>query len=137
MVSGSAAAVALALTFSTMPAAEAAADFAEGSIWMLSPTSNEIRWLEIHSVDSGDPIVLYHVSVLVRGKSDPVWKVQHLIPHLAITNAALKRSVIKPAVRIRESYHETYDDAYRKWLALRADGKATICDTSITECAHL
>jgi Domain of unknown function (DUF5086) len=132
-----AATVALTVSFSAALAAETAADLAEGSIWMLAPTSNEIRWLEIHHVERGGPNSVYHVSVLARGKSDPVWKVQHLVPHIAITDAALRRSVIELTVRIRPSYPETYDDAYRRWLALKSDGKAATCDTSIIECAHL
>jgi hypothetical protein len=68
-------ALALAATFSAVLAAEIAVELADGSIWMLTSTSNEIRWLEIHYVESGGPNAVYHVSVLARGKSDPVWKV--------------------------------------------------------------
>jgi hypothetical protein len=119
------------------PPAVAAIPFAEGTIWELSGTATEERWLELHLIEGEGQNAVYHVSILSRHVGDPVWKLTHVVPHMAITDAALRRSVIRLATRKRASYPETYDGAYRQWLQLQAKGNAPICVTSVIECAHL
>jgi hypothetical protein len=119
------------------PLARAAAKFTEGSIWMLPATASELRWLEIHKIEGVGSEALYHISVLSRGKADPVWNLKHDVAHMAITDAALSRSVATRASRMGASYPETYDEGYMAWLAQREKGNAPICKTTVVECAHL
>src|SRR5580692_10049605 len=125
---------------STLMVASAAVgnnDFALMSIWKLPGTPTEDRWLEVRSIDGSDANVLYHVSVLSRKKGSQVWDIKHIVPHMAITAAALRRSVVQLASGERDSYPESYDNGYRQWLQARSEGSAPICATSVIECAHL
>jgi hypothetical protein len=125
---------------STLMVASAAVgnnDFALMSIWKLPGTPTEDRWLEVRSIDGSDANVLYHVSVLSRKKGSQVWDIKHIVPHMAITAAALRRSVVQLASGERDSYPESYDNGYRQWLQARSEGNAPICATSVIECAHL
>ena len=81
--------------------------------------------------------MLFHVSVLSREKGRPVWNLKHVVPHMAITEAALRRSVTGPAPKQRMSYPEQYDEGYSQWRKLRAQANAPICETSVLECARL
>jgi hypothetical protein len=123
-------------TFWGAASTAASGAFTEGSVWELSGTSTEDRWLEIHHIEGAGDKAVYHVSVLSRLKGRPVWDLRHVVPHMAITDAALRRSVIRLAPRPRTSYPETYEAGYREWRALQAKGGAPICETSILECAH-
>jgi Domain of unknown function (DUF5086) len=129
--------VTIIAAFSRAPFASSVAKFTEGSIWMLPATSNELRWVEIHKAEGVGSDALYHISVLSRGKADPVWNLKHVVAHMAITGSALSRSVAPRASRMGAAYPETYDEGYRAWLALREKGNAPICETTVMECAHL
>ena len=125
---------------STLMVASAAVgnnDFSLMSVWKLPGTPIEDRWLEVRSIDGSDANVLYHVSVLSRKKGSQVWDIKHIVPHMAITAAALRRSVVQLASAERDSYPESYDNGYRQWLQARSEGNAPICATSVIECAHL
>ena len=125
---------------STLMVASAAVgnnDFSLMSVWKLPGTPIEDRWLEVRSIDGSDANVLYHVSVLSRKKGSQVWDIKHIVPHMAITAAALRRSVVQLASGERDSYPESYDNGYRQWLQARSEGSAPICATSVIECAHL
>jgi Domain of unknown function (DUF5086) len=124
-------------TLMVASAAVANNDFALRSIWKLPGTPTEDRWLEVRSIDGSDANVLYHVSVLSRKKGSQVWDIKHIVPHMAITAAALRRSVVQLASGERDSYPESYDNGYRQWLQARSEGSAPICATSVIECAHL
>jgi hypothetical protein len=125
---------------STLMAASAAVgnnQFAPMSVWQVPGTATEDRWLEIRVIDGTGENILYHVSVLSRKKGSQVWDIKHIVPHMAITESALRRSVLGLASGERASYPETYDDGYSKWLQTRSQGNAPICVTSVIECAHL
>lgn len=130
------AAVITLVAFSTALFAGSADKFTEESIWMLADTANDIRWVEIHKIDGVGAEALYHISVLSRHKTDPVWNLKHIVAHMAITGAALSRSVIRVASGVRAAYPETYEEGYKAWLALREKGNAPICETSVMECAR-
>jgi len=127
----------LVAVFPTAPFARSAAKFTEGSNWMLPATPSELRWLEIHKIEGVGTEAIYHISVLSRGKTDPVWNSKHIVAHMAVTEKALSRSVVPKASRIGTTYPETYDEGYRAWLAQREKGDAPICKTTVMECAHL
>jgi uncharacterized protein DUF5086 len=124
------------VAFSTVLSAGSASEFTEESIWMLPDTETDLRWLEIHEIEGvGTQARLYHISVLGRRKADPVWNLKHIVAHMAITDAALSRSVARAASRMRAAYPETYEEAHRAWLTLREKGNAPICGTTVMECA--
>jgi hypothetical protein len=131
-----AAVVAMAV-FSAALVAGPAVKFTEGSTWALPGTASDLRWLEIHKIEGIGADAVYHVSVLSRRKADPVWNLKYAVPHMAITDAALGRSVAPAASRMGAAYPETYEEAYRGWRALREKGTAPICTTTVLECAHL
>lgn len=120
-----------------IPPAEAETSFTSMSTWRLPGTSAEDRWVEIHQIDGSDANALLHISILSRRKGHPVWSLKHLLPHMAVTEAALRRSVTGPALKERMSYPEQYNEGYSEWRKLRATGNAPICETSVLECAHL
>jgi hypothetical protein len=122
---------------SVSPTVEAAPGLAEGSIWELPGSSTEERWLEVHLIEDKGKHALYHISILGKLKGDPPWKIKHVVPHMAVTDAAIRRSGLRYAPWKRGSYPESYNDAYRQWLKLKTEGDAPICATSVVQCAHL
>ena len=102
-------------------------------IWAIRGTAVETRWVEIHQVEKRNGVQLYHIEVLGRKKGNPSWQVEHLVPHMAITEGALKRSITGPS-RDRSVYPETFDGAYVQWQELNAAGKPPICDRSVEDC---
>jgi hypothetical protein len=83
------AAVITRVAFSTALFAGSAGKFTEESIWMLADRANDIRWVEIHKIDGVGAEALYHISVLSRHKTDPVWNLKHIVAHMAITGRRL------------------------------------------------
>jgi len=114
-------------------AGSAREDAISSGVWAIRGTAVETRWIEIHRVEKKNGAPLYHIEVLGRKKGNPSWQVEHLVPHMAITGAALKRSILGPS-RDRGVYPETFDGAYVRWQELDAAGKATICDRSVEDC---
>jgi hypothetical protein len=103
-------------------------------LWSIEPTPTLIRWIEIHHLDDAARSGIFHVEVLARVRGEPASKVQHVAPHLAITTAALQRSVLGPLTR-GSVYPETFDGAYAAWKKARdAGGPAPICESSVLEC---
>lgn len=117
--------------------AEAGGTFTSMSTWRLPGTRAEERWVEIHEIEGNGADRLFHISVLSREKGQPSWNLKHVLPHMAITEAALRRSVLGPAPKQRMSYPEQYNEGYSQWRGLLAQHNAPICDTSVLECAHL
>src|SRR5450755_4758603 len=104
--------------FSTTLVASPAAKFTVGSTWMLPGTASDLRWVEIHKIDGVGTDALYHISVLRRPKTDPVWNLKHVVAHMAITGAALSRSVAPVVSHMGTAYPETYEEGYKAWLGL-------------------
>jgi len=103
-------------------------------LWSLPPQGDMIRWVEIHNLGGAKQTGLFHVEVLGRRRGDPAWKVEHLVPHLAITTAALRRSIVEPLAGL-SVYPETFEDAYRLWQkAGGAAGKRPICESTVDDC---
>ncbi len=101
--------------------------------WGILGTPIETRWIEIHQVDRWNGTQLYHIEVLGRRKGSRSWEILHLVPHMAITEAALMRSIRGPS-RELGVYPETFDGAYVHWQQLNASGKAPICNRSVKDC---
>ena len=103
-------------------------------LWSIAPDGPIRRWVEIHELAGARATGIFHVEVLGLRRGDPSWKVQHLAPHLAITQAALQRSVVK-ALTTGSVYPETFDSAYAQWRRARdAGGDAPVCPSTVLEC---
>jgi hypothetical protein len=64
---------------------------------------------------------------------DPAWKFTWLAPHLAITEDALRRSVIGPSRQLA-NYPETYESAYQSWLRTKGTEHRDVCTTTVALC---
>lgn len=102
-------------------------------IWAMRPTAKETRWLVIHNRDSAIAEGLFHVEVLALAKGAEPWRVRHLARHLALTEEALRASIVKP-LRRGAVYPESFDDAYAQWREQSNAGSAPICRSSVFEC---
>jgi hypothetical protein len=125
----------LAVAFLTaVPIAQSAPqpDIYSSDFWEIAGQPKKITWIEIHNSKEAQSSGIVHVSVLARQKGAPVWELEWVCNHIAITAEALKRSVIRP-FKTRGAYPEKFYDAYHRWLADEKDGKAIICSTSIQE----
>jgi len=120
----------------TLAACGAAADppaAIDSDLWSLAAPAGMRRWIEIHHRAAVPPGGVYHLEVLERRVGEPPWKVRHLAPHLAVTTAALRASILKP-LRKGSVYPESFDAAYARWRELEARGAAPVCDTRIDRC---
>ena len=102
-------------------------------IWSIESTAEQDRWIVIHNLEEGIKTGIYHVEVIGRVKDDPVWKITRLVNHMAVTEKALKDSVVKPLEK-GAVYPEAFDDAYTQWLSQNSDKGGAICNTSIIDC---
>jgi hypothetical protein len=105
----------------------------DSDLWSLAAPAGMHRWIEIHDRAAVPPGGIYHIEVLERRVGDPPWKLRHLAPHLAVTTAALRASVLKP-LRKGSVYPESFDAAYARWRELEARGAAPVCDSRIDLC---
>lgn len=105
----------------------------DSDLWSLAAPAGMRRWIEIHDRAAVPPGGVYHVEVLQRRIGDPPWKLRHLAPHLAVTTAALRASILEP-LRRGSVYPESFDAAYARWRELEARGAAPVCDTRIDRC---
>jgi len=103
------------------------------TLWSLPPDAKMTRWLEIHHLDTAHADGLYHVQVMGRNRGDPVWKYEHLADHLAITEAALRASIVSQ-LKSGSMYPESYDGGYQLWLKAQARGTAFVCTTNVLDC---
>jgi hypothetical protein len=100
--------------------------------WKLASTSETIRWVLIRRLPTPDD-PLYHVEVLERAKGAPSWRFSELASHLAVTDAALRRSVLSK-IKLLEPYPESYEAAYARWLGASDPSQRTLCDKTVLEC---
>jgi|SRR5271165_2963275 len=105
----------------------------EGGTWKIRGTPEQTRWVEVHMIEPWNGTQLFHVEVLGRKTGDPSWQVIHLVRHMAITEQALRRSVLRKS-RELSVYPETFDGAYAVWKSRYANGKAAICEVSVEDC---
>jgi hypothetical protein len=103
-------------------------------LWSLPAEGETLRWVEIHDVEEAKRSGVFHIQVLSRRRADPAWKVQSVAAHMAITVAALERSVVSRLLT-GSVYPERFDEAYRSWLKAREAGLAApVCDTTVVRC---
>ena len=121
------------LVFAACDAAPAPRAPVDADLGSLAAPAGMRRWIEIHDRAAVPPGGVYHLEVLERRVGDPPWKLRHLAPHLAVTAAALRASILKP-LRKGAVYPESFDTAYARWRELESRGAAPVCDTSIERC---
>ena len=107
-------------------------DIYSSNLWEINGQPTKITWIEIHNSKEAQSSGITHVSVHARKKGSPVWELEWVCSHIAITTDALKRSVIRP-LKERGAYPEHFYEAYHRWQADEKNGKAIICSTSIQE----
>ena len=102
-------------------------------IWSIESVPDMQRWIVINNTDKKDDGIIYHIEVIGRKNNDPVWKIKHLVPHMAITEAALQRSVLKPLNK-GAVYPETYETAYQHWREKTHGDLGLICNKTVVAC---
>ena len=102
-------------------------------IWALSSGSVNHRWLVIHNLPTAAQEGVYHIEVMERLPSEKPWQFKHLAKHMAISEEALRASLIKPMKR-GAVYPETFNDAFAEWKKQNAEGRAEVCQTSVAAC---
>ncbi len=109
-------------------------DLNGSKIWSIKPFEPGRKyWCIIRDVEKIDSGTVYHIEVVYRDSGSPVYSVTKIIPHMAITQDALKLSVIKKLKR-GDIYPEQYDEARKKWEVERKKGEIKICGSSVYEC---
>lgn len=102
-------------------------------VWSIAGTTEKNMWIVIHNIKKAQETGIYHIEVLARGFNDPVWKVEHVVNHMAITQSALAMSVVEPLNK-GEVYPETFDNAYKHWQNTNSGKGGFICTTHLAEC---
>lgn len=105
-------------------------------LWAIEGTNKLNRWIIIHNLAEAEMTGIYHIEVIGRGVNDPVWKIQHLAGHMAISATALAASVLKPLTQ-GDVYPETFEQAYRVWLRQNQDRGGPVCEQSVLACLAL
>jgi hypothetical protein len=103
----------------------------KNGIWSIKPTNTHSRWVIIHNLSQAESSGIYHIEVIARKFKYPKWQIEHVQKHMAITESALKNSVIAP-LKTGDVYPESYNDGYQAWL--KQGENAAICATTIIEC---
>lgn len=101
--------------------------------WLIGAPAGVVRWIEIHDLAAGKATGIYHVQVLERTIGSPPWQFRSLAAHLALTEAALRASIVGVASE-RPVYPETYESGLKAWRDLSARGDAPLCTTEVTKC---
>lgn len=100
--------------------------------WEIAGPPGKVTWVEIHNIPEAQTTGVAHVSIITRKKGAPVWELEWVCPHVAITTDALRRSVIRP-FKTRGSYPERFNEAYYRWQQDEQKGTAQIYSTSIQD----
>ena len=103
-------------------------------IWSIADgVKEERRWLIIHNLKEGAKSGVFHIEVIGRGKGQPVWNIRHISNHMAISEKALLRSVIKPLNK-GAVYPESFENAYKAWHAQNNGKGGFICHSDVLQC---
>jgi hypothetical protein len=126
--------VVLALEFSLpVHAVDGAAIFENtAGIWRIASQGTLNRWIVIHNLAEAERTGLFHIEVIGREQGKPVWAIEHLCNHMAITLDALKRSVIRP-LKSGAVYPESFATGLEEWNKT-PQAERPICDRSVVDC---
>ena len=102
-------------------------------IWSIADTPGMSRWIVIHDLEASQTTGIYHIEVIGRKSGDPSWQIVRLAPHMAITEKALRESIVEP-LNTGAVYPEAYDDAYSAWQAQNGGAGGVVCTSSVLDC---
>jgi hypothetical protein len=102
-------------------------------IWEIAGKGGLRRWIVIHNLDEAKGTGIFHIEVIGREKGRPSWDIRRICNHMAVTQGALARSVLRP-LKSGAVYPESFDDAYARWKKDAEAGNRVICDRSVLEC---
>lgn len=117
------------------PATARAQDLASNTsgIWSIADMPGMSRWIVIHDPASAEDGGVYHIEVIGRKTGAPAWQTVHLVPHMAITEQALRASVVEP-LQSGAVYPESFDDAYAAWQSQNDGAGGAICASTVVAC---
>jgi hypothetical protein len=101
-------------------------------LWQIASKGPLTRWIEIHNLEEAKQSGVFHIEVLGRAQGKARGPVEHVRSHMAITPAALLRSVLKP-LKTGSVYPESFNSAHARWLSLPAAARA-VCDRNVVAC---
>jgi Domain of unknown function (DUF5086) len=102
-------------------------------LWSIRSDEGKVRWIEIHNLATAAADGVYHLEVMERMRADPPSQFRPLARHMAVTEAALRASLVEPLGK-GSVYPESYDDAYARWKIAKAGNHAFVCKVSINAC---
>ena len=102
-------------------------------IWQIEGTPGQRRWLIIHNLAEARATGIFHIEIIGRRNGQPAWSIVHICDHMAITQAALERSVIRPLDN-GAVYPENFEAALARWKKEADQGRQRICTTSVSDC---
>ena len=102
------------------------------NFWEVEGKTGYVTWVEIYNSPEARTNGIAHVSVVRQKQDDPVWKLEWVCPHIAITTDALKRSVIRP-LKAKGAYPEHFYEALNRWKEDKRKGTAVIYSTSVQD----
>jgi hypothetical protein len=102
-------------------------------LWSIRSDEGKVRWIEIHNLATAAADGVYHLEVMERMRADPPSQFKPLARHMAVTEAALRASLVEPVGK-GSVYPESYDDAYTRWKIAQAGNHAFVCKVSINAC---
>jgi len=105
----------------------------DSGIWSLTATDKMKRWVVIHNLKEGSKSGVYHIEVIGRSNGHAIWQIQRIVTHMAITEQALSKSVVKP-LKNGAVYPESFNNAYAKWKEINSGKARNICTTTVIEC---
>jgi hypothetical protein len=121
----------LGLLFTNLADAEINLD--NNTIWSISDSKKQNRWLIIHNLNQANASGIYHIEVLGKDKKAPAWQIEHLAKHIAITKQALLKSIIKPLTK-GDVYAESFDSGFAQWQKQNNGNGGAVCISSVLEC---
>ena len=102
-------------------------------LWSIRSDEGKVRWIEIHNLATAAADGVYHLEVLERFSAAPVSQFKPLARHMAVTEAALRASLVEPLGK-GSVYPESYAEAFSRWRAAQAENHAFVCKVSINDC---
>jgi len=102
-------------------------------LWSIRSDQGKVRWLEIHNLSSAAAEGMFHVEVMERMSADAPSKYKTLAPHMAVTEQALRASLVAPLGK-GSVFPEAYDAGYSRWKAADAVKRAFVCKVSVNAC---
>jgi hypothetical protein len=82
-------------------------------LWSIRSDEGKVRWIEIHNLATAAADGVYHLEVMERLRADPPSQFKSLARHMAVTEDALRASLVEPLGK-GSVYPESYNDAYAR-----------------------